>query len=174
MSSNAYVYLSSVPVADPEEGWFARRLRHDCSGVRYREPIAAERSSGSNAYRRAGARKLVSEDKPSETAPQTLWPLDRIAKLPRTSGKLTRIGDVIEKEQRQNRKTGKVRVEYYVSCACECGNVIKPQVSTWLSLSRPQSCRPCSYNFKRRRAAFTDKGYQQARDFVAAERERAA
>jgi hypothetical protein len=170
MSSNAYVYLSSVPVADPEEGWFARRLVHNVSGHRYRPPAIEVRANATKVSRNT----TPPLEREIKTAPQTLWPLDRIAKLPRTSGKLTRIGDVIEKEQRTNRKTGKVRTEYFVSCACECGNVIKPQVSTWLSLSRPQSCRPCSYNFKRRRAAFTDKGYQQARDFVAAERERAA
>lgn len=40
---NRMVYLSSVRVSDAPEGYFARVLRHDCSGERYYAPPKPEK-----------------------------------------------------------------------------------------------------------------------------------
>ncbi len=167
MSSNDLVYRTH---ADWREaygfelfGGFARMLKPSPGSVVFRD-VARVRHNACVPLERKRPQRAET------AAPQrhaTPWTPERIAALPRTSGQLTRIGDKINVIQCANRKTGKLRTKYTVACQCTCGKVIHPQISTWVSLSRPRSCRPCVFVRQRKGLAFTDKGYAQGREFAA-------
>lgn len=152
-------------------GGFARVLKYGCSGVVYRDSGRA-RSNAATQFTPVGKRH---ESKHAERTPERVhqggtckrWTSERIAALPRQSGMLTRVGDDIERGS-DNRPL--------VPCACSgssprCSKKILVEASVYASETRPQSCRPCAHERRRKAAAFTEDGYAHARDFAAKERE---
>lgn len=181
MSSNDLVYRTAREWREADGGQlfggFARILQPSPGGITYRAVEQARSNAGTQLV--PVGERAVSKHAPRMPAKVALtdrknsrWTLERIQALPRTSGQLTRLGDAIETAERANRKTGKLRTEYTVACQCSCGRVIRTQVHTWVSMSRPRSCRPCTYVRQRKSSAFTERGYQHARDFAAAAQEK--
>lgn len=171
MSDREMVYASTVVLRHPGEGEFARVLGPAPTGTRYRDP-RPDRTTAGAQFPPAGKRYA---SKHAEHAPEKVhqggtckrWTSERIAALPRQSGMLTRVGDDIERGS-----DGRP----LVPCACSgssprCPKKILVEASVYASDGRPQSCRPCAHERRRKAAAFTENGYAHARDFAAKERE---
>jgi hypothetical protein len=185
MSSNDLVYRSSrewrgahgdslacaKPGSDVCPEGFARQLTYGCSGVVYRD-VPIVRSNAATQFTPAGKRY---ESKHAEHTPERVattgikrprWTPERIAALPRTSGSLTRIGDELITGRNNNP---------FVPCVCSgssprCAKRTMVAASVYAGDSRPKGCKPCGHDRARRANAFTNKGYQTAREYVAADK----
>lgn len=175
MSSNDLVYRTHREWREADGsalfGGFARVLAPSPGSIAYRDVVQA-RSNAATQFTPAGKRY---ESKHAEHTPEKVaatgikrprWTPERIATLPRTSGSLTRVGDELITGRNNNP---------FVPCACSgssprCAKRTLVAASVYAGDSRPKGCKPCSHERARRANAFTNKGYQHAREFVAAEK----
>lgn len=176
MSSNDLVYRTAREWREADGGQlfggFARVLQPSPGGIVYRDqPIARANAAArypSPTKRHESRQARSAPDATQATSRRPRWTQDRIDALPRTSGTLTRIGDAIVSGRKNNP---------YVPCVCtggseRCMRRIYVAASVYASAQRPKSCKPCAG--KRQAAAFTTKGYANAREYAAAERGKAA
>lgn len=165
---SSLVYRHSTVIAHPEPGWFARTLDHNAPGrlERY-EPEPPVRADAARIHA-AKARPLVKPDKPLVHNGYPRWTAERLAALPRTSGHITRTDDVMSLPRR-----GTALV-----CRCDCGAArcqkrMVVMAAIWARGEvRPKSCKAGARAGSRK--PFSEKGYANAREFAAREKEQAA
>lgn len=169
MSSNDLVYRTAREwrEADGGElfGGFARVLQPSPGNLTY-HAVKRVRSNAKTIF--APPRQVSTPPAPTVQKPR--WSQERVDALPRISGHLTRLGDEVVTGRNSNP---------YVRCKCTgggsaCAGEIWVAASVYASERRPRSCKPCCQALRRKTMAFTDKGYQHARDFAVLEREQAA